>query len=430
MKVILFAAGSDGDIHPHLGLGCELKARGHEVLFLTTFDYVESVHACRLEALSVIGPQEAEEFAGAENLGPMAKTGARCRFFSRKVYEICDVVASRLNDRTILVAPPFGYAVAKLLHLRYGTPYVSTVLAPANLCSLKNPPAFKSGEWFARLPYSARKLLFCGAERLIIDPIIRMLLKHTVRKLDLPSPRQVMSDWCYSPQSIVGLFGDWFCPKAEDWPEQLVLTGFPLFDPKSETQQLSTGLRQFLDAGSSPIVFTAGTETHKPRAFFEAMVKIATELGVRAVVLTRHADQLPRLPETIWHETYTSLDRLLPRARALVHHGGIGTTARAMQAGVPQLVLPGRLDQFDNAQHVGRLGCGLVQEGSWDSSAIAEKLQYLITAPEVQRACRLAQARLEPGQKARSHAADIIEQTFRATLASSLQAPDKVLHPA
>lgn len=416
MKVIFIAAGSDGDIHPHLGLGCELRSRGHEVLFFTTFDFVESARSCGLEALSVIGPEEADEFNRAENLGSVAKIKARCRFASRKVSDICDTVAGQLDAQTILVAPPFGYAVAKLLHLRYGTPYVSTVLAPASLCSLKNPPAFKSGEWFARLPYSARKLLFRGTEQFVVDPIVRMLLKHAARKLDLPLPHRVMSEWCYSPQSIVGLFADWFCPKAEDWPEQLVLTGFPLFDPKRETRQLSDGLRQFLDAGSSPVVFTAGTETRKPRAFFEAMVRIATGLGIRGIVLTRLADQLPQLPETIWHESYTCLDLLLPRSRALVHHGGIGTTAQAMQAGIPQLILPGRLDQFDNAQHVGRLGCGLVHRHPWGSSAVMEKLQYLITAPEVQTACRSAQSRIEPGAEARNHAADIVEQTFRAAI--------------
>jgi rhamnosyltransferase subunit B len=416
MKVIFLAAGSDGDINPHLGLGCELKARGHEVLFLTTFDYVESVRACSLESLSVIGPEEADEFKRAGSLGSVAKIKARCRFFSRKTCEICDLVAGRLDGRTILVAPPFGYAVAKLLHQRYRTPYVSTVLAPANLCSLRNPPAFKSGEWFARMPYPARKLLFHCAERLVVDPVVRMLLKHAARKLDLPLPRRVMSEWCYSPHSIVGLFADWFCPKAEDWPEQLVLTGFPLFDPKGETRQLSAGLRQFLDAGSPPVVFTAGTETPKSRVFFEAMVRTATGLGVRGIVLTRLADQLPQLPKTIWHESYTCLDLLLPRARALVHHGGIGTTAQAMRAGVPQLILPGRLDQFDNAQHVRRLGCGLVQRHPWDSSAVMEKLQYLITATEVQTACRWAQSRLEPSAEARSRAADIVEQTFRAAI--------------
>jgi len=266
MKVILLVAGSDGDIHPPLGLGCELVRRGHDVLFVTTFDYVELAQACGLQALSVIGPAEAEEFKRTDNLGPVAKIKARCKFFSQKVDYICEVLANKLADRSIVVAPPFGYAVAKLLHLGYGVPYISTVLAPANLCSLKNPPAFRSGKWLLQLPYAARWLLFRSAERMVVDPVIGMLLKRTVRRLALPSPRRVVSEWCYSPQGIMGLFGEWFCPRPDDWPGRMMLTGFPLFDPHRGDQELSVGLKRFLDAGPPPVVFTRRyRDTRAPR---------------------------------------------------------------------------------------------------------------------------------------------------------------------
>jgi UDP:flavonoid glycosyltransferase YjiC (YdhE family) len=76
-------------------------------------------------------------------------------------------------------------------------------------------------------------------------------------------------------------------------------------------------------------------------------------------------------------------------------------------------LVPWRLDLFDNAQHVERLGCGPVEKNHLDSRALAESLRYLLHAPEVQRACRTTQARMEPGTIACSHAADFIEQTFR-----------------
>jgi rhamnosyltransferase subunit B len=247
-----------------------------------------------------------------------------------------------------------------------------------------------------------------------VNPILHRLLKDAVKKLDLPLPRCVMTEWCYSSQCTVGLFGDWFCPWTDDWPSQLVLTGFPLFDPHEDKPDLSEDLRRFLDSGTPPVVFTAGAETAKPRAFFEAMVKATTESGVRGVFLTRLADQLPRLPETICHVSYTCLDLLIAKSCAIVHHGGIGTTARAIQAGIPQLILPKRLDQFDNARHIGRLGCGLVQINFWDGSAVAGKLQYLLPASAVKRACNAARTRLKPGLKARSDAANVVEQTFRA----------------
>jgi rhamnosyltransferase subunit B len=303
--------------------------------------------------------------------------------------------------------------MAKLLHLRYGVPYVSTALSPASLCSLISPPAFKSGEWFSRLPYPARKLMFRGAEQFVIDPIFRRVLRDLIRDLDLPRPHRILSHWCYSPQRILGLFPDWFCPKPDDWPGQLALTGFPLFNPRTAESELSPGLCRFLETGAPPVVFTPGTETRNARTFLEAAVKAAEASGRRAVLLTRLVDQLPPLPATICHENYAPLHLLIPKAAVIVHHGGIGTTAQCLRAGIPQLVVPGRLDQFDNAQHVERLGCGRVQKNHLDSRAMAENLQYLLTAHEVRAACLSAQVRMEPGTITCSRAADVIEETFR-----------------
>lgn len=418
MKAIIFAAGSDGDIHPHLGIGCELIARGHQVVFITSLNYVKMARSCGFEALSCLGWDEKQEFDDAEGLGITGKIKARCRFFSDKVSKICEMVAGLLDEQSILIAPPFGYTMAKLLHMKYRVPYISTALAPSNiLCSLKNPPSFKSMQWFSKLPYPARKLLFRSGERLVIDPFFRMLLKKPAQKLDLlqPPPRRVMSEWLYSPQKIVGLFPDWFAPTPEDWPDHITLTGFPLFHPKTAEQQLSAGLSGFLDAGQPPIVFTAGTDTQTPQTFFEAALKITQTLGVRGVFLTRLTDQLPKLPNTIWHESYTSLQLLLPRAGVLVHHGGIGTTAQALRAGIPQFVFPERMDQLDNGLHLEHLGCGLVHQSSLNSSAGIEKLRHLLTSPQVRSACRSTQTRMDAGAKACSRTADVIEETFYST---------------
>lgn len=416
MKIIILASGSDGDIHPHLGIGRELVARGHHVVFITTFNYVDAARECGFEALSFFDQNEKQDLdRSAASLSAIAKMKRYYRFYSGKIYEVCELVARRLDDQSILLAPPFAYPVARLLHSKYGTPYVSTVLAPVNLLSRMDPPAIKSLEWCSTLPYWARKLLFNGAERLLIDPLLRMFLKESVRKLGVPMPSRILSEWAYSPQRVMGLFSDWFSPPPADWPPQITLTGFPLFDPNMGKQTLSAGLSQFLDTGSPPVVFTAGTGTKDPHAFFEIALKAVQTLGIRGVFLTRSTAQLPPLPDTIWHESYTSLNLLLPRSSVFVHHGGSGTAALALSAGIPQLLVPtAEMGQLDNAHHLERLGCGLVQQNSLDTNSVTEKLRYLLTAPEVKEACRAAQARMEPSSKACGHAADVIEETFHS----------------
>jgi rhamnosyltransferase subunit B len=413
MRAIIFAAGSDGEIHPHLGIGRELMARGHHVIFITTFDYVDAARECGFEVLSFLGKQEKQDFLrSTDGLGRIAKMKRHCQFLTGMAAEICELAASQLDEQSILVAPPFFYAIAKLLHVRYGTPYVSTVLVPAHLYSLKNPPSFKSTRWFSSLPYSLRKPLFHAGERLLIDPFFHMLLKESCQQLGLPLPSRVISEWWYSPQRVVGLFYDWFCSAPDDWPGQVTLTGFPMFHPNVK-DELPAGLSQFLEAGPPPIVFNPGTETQNPRSFFEAALNAVNSLGARGVFLTRFTDQLPKLPETIWHETYTSMPVLLARARALVHHGGVGTIALALHAGVPQLVLPTWTDQLDNGQRVERLGCGLVEQSPLNTRALIAKLKHLMASPQVQQACRSMQALVEPGAIVRSRTSEIIEASFR-----------------
>jgi rhamnosyltransferase subunit B len=133
---------------------------------------------------------------------------------------------------------------------------------------------------------------------------------------------------------------------------------------------------------------------------------------VRAIFLTRFTNQLPKMPETVWHETYTSLRLLLPRTSIFVHHGGIGTIALALRAGVPQLVLPGAHDNLDNGKHLEKLGCGLMQRNLLDSDAMIEKLKYLLTSRQVKNACQLIQAQVEPGTTTCARAVDAIEETF------------------
>ncbi len=93
--------------------------------------------------------------------------------------------------------------------------------------------------------------------------------------------------------------------------------------------------------------------------FFRAAVKACRLLGVRGLFLTKYTRQLPSaLPSYIRHCTFAPFQELFPHCAAVVHHGGVGTTARALAAGTPQLALPLAYDQADNAVRVKNLGVG------------------------------------------------------------------------
>ena len=108
---------------------------------------------------------------------------------------------------------------------------------------------------------------------------------------------------------------------------------------------------------------------------------------------------LPPAADLLW-QPYLPLHRLMPRSAALVHHGGIGTTAEALRAAVPQLVLPWAFDQFDNAQRVRSLGVGLtLPSRRLRADMLLRALGQLLDSAAVAGACQGAAVRLraDPG---------------------------------
>src|SRR5262249_55447358 len=124
--------------------------------------------------------------------------------------------------------------------------------------------------------------------------------------------------------------------------------------------ELPEDVRRFCGDGSPPIAFTLGTGMRHAAGFFRTAVAACEALGARGLLLTKYPDVIPTgLPSRVRHCAVAPFRQLPPLCGAVVHHGGIGTTAAALEAGCPQLVLPLAWDQPDNAARVTRLGVGL-----------------------------------------------------------------------
>ena len=134
-------------------------------------------------------------------------------------------------------------------------------------------------------------------------------------------------------------------------------------------------------------------------SFFRTAVEVCRLLGRRGVLLTRYHEQLPTsLPESVCHFDYLPLSQLLPHCAAIVHHGGVGTTAQAFACGTPQLIMPMAFDQPDNAARAERLGVSrTLSPRAFRPPAAARLLAELIGRPAVAETCRLiAQRSTDP----------------------------------
>jgi UDP:flavonoid glycosyltransferase YjiC (YdhE family) len=133
------------------------------------------------------------------------------------------------------------------------------------------------------------------------------------------------------------------------------------------------------------------------------------------VLITPFCSQLPSpLPRGVFHAEFVPFEYLLPRAAALVHHGGIGTASQAIAAGIPQLLRPMSMDQPDNTIRVCRLGVGdYLTPKEYRPAAVARALSHLTTSSLVKSSCRHWAAQVRPGEAIRQ-TCDLVERLYES----------------
>jgi rhamnosyltransferase subunit B len=323
----------------------------------------------------------------------------------RPLYEF---IAQQDPAETVVAAQSLALG-ARLAQEKLGIPLATLHLQPSLLRTVYDMPingvAFP--DW---LPRPTKHLWWRLVDRFVIDSVLAEGVNAYRAELGLLPVTRLFHEWMHSPQRVLGLFPDWFAPPQPDWPPQIRLTGFPLFDV-GEGAPLSPGLQRFLADGPAPLVFTFGSAMRHGQEHFAMAIEVARQLGQRAILLARERSQLPTpLPDTIHHESYVPLSDLLPHAALMVHHGGIGTLAQVLAAGIPQVVIALSHDQPDNARRVERLGVGIgLSATRLRRTALANAIHRLLSSPQVQARCRDLAGRLD-GRQARETTANYIEE--------------------
>src|SRR5690606_25404299 len=244
-----------------------------------------------------------------------------------------------------------------------------------------------TGNWSFR-PRVLRRALSRLADRMMLDPASAPHVNAIRARLGLLPIDRVFLNALYSPLLNLAMFPEWFAPPQPDWPANLLQCDFPLFDGLDDSG-LPPEAERFLDAGDAPVVFTPGSAMRYGRRFFAAAAGACERLGLRGILLTRYPGQVPEtLPRGVERFDFVPLGGLLPRVAGLVHHGGVGTTAAALAAGIPQVVVPFSHDQPDHAARVVRLGVGgRVMPNRLDARNLADALGRLLGADDVRRRC-------------------------------------------
>ncbi len=389
MHALLIPFGSSGDVHPFVGLAAALKRRGQRVTVATNGYFRPLVER---EGLEFVELGTAEEYLQAMQHPDLwhATRGFQAVMSTPGMQDALRGQYELVRDRavpgeTVVVAGSLAFG-ARVAREKLDIPLVTVHLQPTVLLSAVDPPALVPG--VAWLPTAAVRAVYWLADSLILDPVVARVIEPLRRDLGLPRARHYLHGWWNSPDRVIGLFPEWFA-HAPDWPPQLRLTGFPLFD-ESTAAGLPAEVRRFLDAGEPPVVATFGSGMRQGAAYFAAAADALGRLGRRGILLTPFREQVPaELPPGVVHFDYVPFSQLLPHAAALVHHGGIGTCAQGLAAGVPQVVMPLSHDQPDNANRLRRLGVGrALPPRRFRGPELAAVLDELLRSEPTAKACR------------------------------------------
>ncbi len=396
MRVLLVSIGTAGDLLPFIALGKALRERGHHVTVLGNGYYQDVVEKEALDFVAVCSAAEHLKRTRQRSTWDLHRSfregGRNLLEDMPRTYEA--VAAHYVPGETVVAAAGMMFG-ARIAQEKLGLPLATVHLYP--LC-------FRSAHdnvlWPRWMPMPFRRALFFFIER-EIDRRFGVEINAFRSRLGLPPASRILSHWWNSPQLVLGLFPDWLSRPQPDWPANTLLAGFPLHDalqPFTSEQSLD----EFLSAGEPPLVFSHSSAVDDAGKFFEDSVTVTQALGRRAVLLTPHAEQVPEpLPAGVRHYPFVPHSSLLPRAAALVHHGGIGTAFQALAAGIPQLIVPVFLDQPDNCRRLTQLGvAATVRPGSYHPREVCRHLDYLLRSAEVATRCREYAARCREGTAA------------------------------
>jgi rhamnosyltransferase subunit B len=384
-RIVLTTIGSLGDLHPKIALALELRQRGHSVIFATYKGYQGKIEALgfKFQDMRPDGTDDPVEIARMTD----SKTGSEYVVRNWLLPNLCETYTDLMDvakDADFIIAGEIVYA-ARLVAETLGIRWASTALQPFSFFSAYDPPVFSFFPLLAKL-----RPLGVTVNRGVInlaksvtkswaEPIHRLR-----RKLKLPElAGNPLVDDKFSPYLVLALFSSVLTKPQPDWAANTVVTGFTFYDGDQDKAELTPELQHFLDAGEPPLVFTLGSaNVLSPGVFYPESIEATTQLNRRAVLLMG-GNTLPEdLPKDIIAIDYAPYSKIFPHACAIVHQGGIGTTAQALQAGRPTLIMPYTYDQPDNAARVKRLGTSrTILRKQYSASRVAKELSELIGNP-------------------------------------------------
>ena len=366
-RILIATHGTTGDLFPFLALGTELQRTGHDVRMVVDRSYRSLVEEHGLAALPVDTKRDEQQLLreGMEQLNGIRSPLKQIRFtmaelFAPVVKPFYDAICETAWDHDLIVS--HAVLVAGLLaHRTTGVPLVIVMLTnmvPSAYYMPVPPPPFRSPPKSFRGPAAraVNRLMWKISEK-FADWAIVADTNRRLAQQGLPAMRSVFEPLSAASLCLVAVSPE-LVSAEPDWPANCRLTGF-LYNHGNLNWTPDRDLERFMEEGPKPIVITFGSMAGQdPQRWTRLLVDAVSASGHRKAVIQAGWGGLGRipLPEHISAVEFVSHEWLLPRAACVVHHGGAGTSAAVLRAGVPSVVVTCYNDQFIWADALRRIG--------------------------------------------------------------------------
>jgi len=364
MRITILAAGSRGDVEPYIALGVGLTQAGHYVRLVSHSNFRDLINPQTLEFWPV--EVNVQDIAQSADMRRLLGTGNFFKVISRMAKEaensahlLARVGMSACQDMDIILSGLGGLNVAIALSEKLGLPLVQTYYIPFTPTSafpsfLIPPLPFRLNGRLNRLSYHlARQVIWQGFRR--ADTHARR------QELGLPPAPfwgPVNSKTAHHDPILYG-FSPSVIPQPPDWGAHIHITGY-WFQVPDPAWTPPPALLDFLQAGPPPIYVGFGSmSSRKPEETTKLVLEALAKTRQRGVILSGWGGMhLEALPPYVYKLESIPFSWLFPRMAAVIHHGGAGTTAVGLRAGIPSIVIPFFADQPFWGQRVANLGVG------------------------------------------------------------------------